>query len=79
MACNECDHENDDTFENNDSTALDALLAGLGLTRQEFDLGERTRFELSPRSWLHERLAQLGYVPAAAVERLFSTHGKDAA
>lgn len=76
MACTECEHENDDTFANNDSTALDALLSEIGLTRSEFDCAERSRFELSPRSWFHERLAKLGYVPASAINRLI---GKDAA
>lgn len=55
-----------------------ALLLELGLTRQEFEIAERSRFELSPRSWLHERLAKLGYVPAAAVERLLADKGQAA-
>lgn len=61
---------------NNDET-LDAMLHELGLTRHEFEIAERARFEMSPRQWMHERLARLGYVPAAAINRLMSA--KDAA
>lgn len=57
---------------------LESLLRELGMTWHEFE-GERSRFEMSPRSWMHERLAKLGYVPAAAVERLIAERAGKAA
>lgn len=38
------------------------LLEAIGLSWHEFEVGERSRFTLSPRSWLKERLAKLGYI-----------------
>lgn len=61
-----------------DNKFLDTLLHELGMTPHEWAT-ERVRFELSPRSWMHERLAKLGYVPAAAVERLIATKERGAA
>lgn len=57
---------------------LDMMLHELGMTPHEWAC-ERARFEASPRQWMIERFAKLGYVPAAAVERLLATKQRGAA
>ena len=49
------------------TTIFDKLLAELGIPHGQF-IFEASKFELSPRAWLEERLRAMGWVKKSEIE-----------